>query len=271
MCRMFFDQAIYNTAVAILTAIVTGGFVLVFVEIGNRKNRENDNYRQLMSPFLKKLSAYFRYVNWMNNRISYPKEKNANEQEFHYILNKMAKYGSHLIVSGGDYSVRSFLAKEISEICYGINNIWYYYDRMNPVRLSWYNDSVLSQELIDKELVKLNKSYIKLSGLDQLIKISSDFFIDEYQPIEAELFMHELLQKLYKIQSIFVGLSLFLVLIILCLLLCFSFSVLLIKVLTVLMVCLFGMSLLLLFIDEESQLNTLNLLEEKLIRNKRRK
>ena len=43
---MFFDQAIYNTAVAILTAIVTGGFVLVFVEIGNRKNRENDNYRR---------------------------------------------------------------------------------------------------------------------------------------------------------------------------------------------------------------------------------
>jgi hypothetical protein len=122
---MFFDQTIYNTAVAILTAIVTGGFVLVFVEIGNRKNRENDNYRQLMSPFLKKLSAYFRYVNWMNNRIIYPKDKNANEQEFHYILNKMAKYGSRLIVSGGDYSVRSFSAKKLSEICYEINNIWY--------------------------------------------------------------------------------------------------------------------------------------------------
>ena len=256
---MFFDQAIYNTAVAILTAIVTGGFVLVFVEIGNRKNRENDNYRQ------------FRYVNWVNNRISYPKDKNANEKEFHYILNKMAKFGSHLIVSGGDYSVRSFSAEEMSKICYEINNIWYFYTRMNPQRLSWYDDVVTSQDLIDKELVKLNKSYIKLSGLDQLIKISSDFFIDEYQPIEAELFMHELLQRLYKIQSIFVGLSLFLVLIILCLLLCFSFSVLLIKVLTVLMVCLFGISLLLLFIDEESQLNTLNFLEEKLIRNKKRK
>ena len=268
---MFFDQTIYNTAVAILTAIVTGGFVLVFVEIGNRKNRENDNYRQLMSPFLKKLSAYFRYVNWMNNRISYPKDKNANEQEFHYILNKMAKYGSRLIVSGGDYSVRSFSAEKLSEICYEINNIWYFYTRMNPQRLSWYDDVVAGQDLIDKELVKLNKSYIKLSGLDQLIKISSDFFIDEYQPIEAESFMHELIQRLYKIQSIFVGLSLFLVLIILCLLLCFSFSVLLIKVLTVSMVCLFGMSLLLLFIDEESQVNTLNLLEEKLIRNKKRK
>lgn len=29
-------------ALAIMTSIITGGFVLVFVEIGNRKNREND-------------------------------------------------------------------------------------------------------------------------------------------------------------------------------------------------------------------------------------
>lgn len=28
-------------ALAILTSIITGGFVLVLVEIGNRKNREN--------------------------------------------------------------------------------------------------------------------------------------------------------------------------------------------------------------------------------------
>jgi hypothetical protein len=162
----------------------------------------------------------------MNNRISYPKDKNANEQEFHYILNKMAKYGSHLIVSGGDYSVRSFSAKKLSEICYEINNIWYFYTRMNPQRLSWYDDVVAGQDFIEKELVKLNKSYIKLSGFDQLIKVSSDFFIDEYQPVEAESFMHELLQRLYKIQSIFVGLSLFLVLIILCLLLCLCLTVL---------------------------------------------
>lgn len=36
----------------ILSSIITGGFVLVFVEIGNRKNRENDKYEHIMYPFM---------------------------------------------------------------------------------------------------------------------------------------------------------------------------------------------------------------------------
>ena len=35
-------EILYSTVVAILTAIITGGFILVFVEICNRKNREMD-------------------------------------------------------------------------------------------------------------------------------------------------------------------------------------------------------------------------------------
>lgn len=42
-------------ALAILTSIITGGFVLVFVEIGNRKNRENDKHDQIMAPFMQVL------------------------------------------------------------------------------------------------------------------------------------------------------------------------------------------------------------------------
>lgn len=35
-------NTVQNIAIPILTSIITGGFVLVFVEIDNRKNREND-------------------------------------------------------------------------------------------------------------------------------------------------------------------------------------------------------------------------------------
>ncbi len=55
---------VLSIALAILTSIITGGFVLVFVEIGNRKNRENDKHDQIMAPFMHKLSAYFRYISW---------------------------------------------------------------------------------------------------------------------------------------------------------------------------------------------------------------
>ena len=49
-------EDILPIALAILTSIITGGFVLVFVEIGNRKNRENDRHEQIMTPFYHKLS-----------------------------------------------------------------------------------------------------------------------------------------------------------------------------------------------------------------------
>ena len=57
-------EILYSTVVAILTAIITGGFILVFVEIGNRKNREMDSFYQSADPFMKKLSSYLRMISW---------------------------------------------------------------------------------------------------------------------------------------------------------------------------------------------------------------
>ena len=48
-------------ALAILTSIITGGFVLVFIEIGNRKNRNSDRHEQIMTTFMHKLSSFFRF------------------------------------------------------------------------------------------------------------------------------------------------------------------------------------------------------------------
>ena len=53
---------LFSTVVTILSAIITGGVILVFVEIGNRKNREIDSYQYFVEPFLRKLSAYFRFI-----------------------------------------------------------------------------------------------------------------------------------------------------------------------------------------------------------------
>lgn len=42
---------LFSTVVTILSAIITGGVILVFVEIGNRKNREIDSYQYFVEPF----------------------------------------------------------------------------------------------------------------------------------------------------------------------------------------------------------------------------
>lgn len=245
----------YNTIVTILSAVITGGFVLVFIEIGNRKNRENDRYQLIMEPFMRKLCAYFRYVGRVANRIIYPKRLNDNEQEFKFLVETMERHGSELIIGGGDYALNHFTSKELNFIGYGINNIWYYYDRMRPCNLQWDEDFSGNRKLIDKELVKLDKAYLKEPiDLRQLSSISGDFFMDVYQPIEYEPTNHELLSKLYRGQSILVSLSLFLVLITLCLMISMPLPICFLKAMTILIVLLFGVCLIILFVEEKRQL-----------------
>lgn len=45
------DSLEVQYVLSILTSIITGGFVLVYVEIGNRINRENDRCETLITPF----------------------------------------------------------------------------------------------------------------------------------------------------------------------------------------------------------------------------
>lgn len=119
--------SVQNILLTILTSIIAGGFVLVFVEIGNRKNRENDRYDQIMQPFMHKLSSYLRFLSWSGIHIKYPTVLNCYEDEFKNLVESIGRYGGCAITSGGDYGVGYFSAKQLHKICSDINNIWYYY------------------------------------------------------------------------------------------------------------------------------------------------
>ena len=82
-------------ALAILTSIITGGYVLVFIEIGNRKNRNSDRRNQIMTPFMHKLSSFFRFVNWCHVSIIYPKQLDEKEAQ---IDDKLALVQFHVPV-----------------------------------------------------------------------------------------------------------------------------------------------------------------------------
>lgn len=75
------DQQTFSTALSILTAVITGGYILVYIAIDNRKNRHIDSYNQIMSPFLKSLSAYCRFVTWSKSQLIYSKGKDAYEEK----------------------------------------------------------------------------------------------------------------------------------------------------------------------------------------------
>ena len=239
-------------ALAIMTSIITGGFVLVFIEIGNRKGRENDRHDRLITPFLHKLSAYFRFVNWCRSQIIYPKDDiNGYEKEFRTLVNEMETYGSRLIMSGGDYSIDDFNAKQLNDIALRINNIWYYRDKMRPCRLKWEGRvSYDGTDLIAKELKEINPSYLsEEQNVDLVAKVSGDFYVDVYQPIEYESFRHEAYLKQYNTQTIWVAAFFSFVLLMLCLMLFVKLPVFVLQIASLAVVLMLIASLLTLAID----------------------
>ena len=109
----------------------------MFIELGNRKNREYDSYTQKMEPFINKLSAFFRFICWCKSRVEYQKPIDGYEKQFKNLLDEIGLYGSRLILAGGNFSIDYFAVEELSAIMEKVNQIWYSYDRMERYRLNW--------------------------------------------------------------------------------------------------------------------------------------
>ena len=249
------QESVLNILLPILTSIITGGFILVFVEIGNRKNRENDRYDQIMGPFMHKLSAYFRFIYWCRGRIRYPKELNEYETNFKHLIEGISKYGGKLINSGGDYTIDNFSPKELLEICeYQTSNIWYYYDKMNPCNLIWEDDEV-TKAFITKELKEIFPNYLSHPlNVDLVSNVSGNFYNDIYQPIANETFKHERDIHHYKLQTIIVAISVAFVLVVLCVMLFTYLPIWIMQTVGVITIILLALCVMLLGIETKIQI-----------------
>lgn len=246
---------VQSIALAVLTSIITGGFVLVFVEIGNRKNRENDKHDRIMAPFMHKLSAFFRYISWSRNHIRYPKPLDRYEKKFKELIDEIGGYGGRAITSGGDYGIDYFSAEELDSIAFDINNIWYYHDKMHPCRLVWDERLQGSDNFILKELMEINPIYVK-ETLDVYLvaKVSGEFYTDVYQPIEYEIYRHEAYQKHYKRQTAIVVAFVCFVLLLLSFMLFFKLPIWSLQLGTLLVIMMLVSSLLMLAINIRTQI-----------------
>lgn len=257
-----------SIAISILTSIITGGFVLVLVEIGNRKNRENDRYEQFMCPFMHKMSAYFRFISWSNSHIIYPKSLDDQESRFKELVNKIGGYGGKSIMSGDDYEIDYFSAREIYNIALDINNIWYWHDKMHPNKLNWDN-AFIGADCIKKELKNINPMYLQLPQDANLVaRVSGEFYTDIYQPIEYKTFQHEAYVKFFNRQTLIICSFVGFILLLLVLMLCCGLPEIFIQIGTVAVVVMLLFSLLMLAIDVKTQLKWISIVSNYITNNK---
>lgn len=242
-------------AITILTSVITGGFVLVLVELGNRKNRENDKYEQLMNPFMHKLSAYFRFISWCQGHLEYPKSLTSQEQKFQKLINEFGKYGGQLILHGCDYELDSFTANRLNDIALNINNIWYWYDQMRPCRISWDDRLGTVDEYINKEIKELKLSDHSFpQNVNSVANVSCKFYTEIYQPIEYRTYQYEKYRQIYNSQTWVIWMFVCFPLVVLGSFLWFKPSIIWVQISTTIVILLLICSFLMLAIDMKSQL-----------------
>lgn len=242
-------------AITILTSVVTGGFVLVLVELGNRKNRENDKYEQLMNPFMHKLSAYFRLISWCQGYLKYPKHLSHKEEKFQKLISEIGKYGGKLILQGCDYELDSFTANRLNDIALEINNIWYWYDQMRPCGILWDDKLNAVDEYINKEIKELKLNDISFQqNVYSVADVSGKFYTEIYQPIQYRTYQYERYRQIYNCQTWVIWMFVCFTLVVLDSCLWFKLPIIWLQISTSLVILLLICSLLMLAIDMKSQL-----------------
>lgn len=253
------DSLEVQYVLSILTSIITGGFVLVYVEIGNRINRENDRCETLITPFMRKISAYCRFISYYEPLIiSKECDDNEKEKQKHLksILERIAKKGKNLINSGVNYTVDSFTYNELRMLAEDINNLWFWYEKINPCYMNIDNNGYeVVYKSINEELKEINPMFLSRScDLGLVAELSGGLYIEFERFVEGEIYKHEKEIELYKCQIRGVLVAIILVLILLGMLLLGILPVWLLKILTMVILLFMVAALLMLGIDKKTQI-----------------
>lgn len=115
--------------VSVITALLTGGVIILFLE--NQHVGENviDRYQFIMKPFMHRLSNYFKFLSSAKTFFSIKRGVKNDEAVYALRLNSLmddlGHYAYPCIMSGQDYPTSQFSAKQLDNICNGINNVWH--------------------------------------------------------------------------------------------------------------------------------------------------
>ncbi|WP_216594338.1 hypothetical protein [Segatella maculosa] len=197
-----FSNEHYSIAVTVLTALLTGGFLMLFIE--NRHIGDNvvNRYHFIMTPFMHRLSNFFKFISsakiyYVINRA----DKEVYVHDFKSLLDKMGKYAHPCIMSGQDYPCSKFSAQELEMLCDDINRIWYYWDDKHNYMQGHYvyetdraeRFATLGHEYL-KEVFPKEFDGEKFS-MALISDVSGKFYTDVWQPIQHVPFQYEYWQK----------------------------------------------------------------------------
>ena len=215
--------------IPIIVALLTGGFIILFLENQHIGANVIERYHFVMQPFMHRLSNYFKFLSSAKVYFSINRGTKKEDAEYVFLFNdlmdKLGHFAYPCIVSGQDYPASKFTAKQLENICNDINNVWYYWDRKQNYMIDYCSYDTrkaeqfctLGRECLKEVFpLKYNKQEFSLSLISD---VSGTFFAEIYQPIQHVPYEYEYWCKqekyFQKTTYSIIGLCLFTLLIIL--------------------------------------------------------
>lgn len=195
--------------IPIIVALLTGGFIILFLENQHIGANVIERYHFVMQPFMHRLSNYFKFLSSAKVYFSINRGTKKEDAEYVFLFNdlmdKLGHFAYPCVVSGQDYPASKFTAKQLKNICEEINNVWYYWDRKRNYMIDYCSYDTgkaeqfgtLGREWLDVVFPqKYNKQELSLNLISD---VSGSFFTEIYQPIQHVPYEYEYWCKQEKI------------------------------------------------------------------------
>lgn len=186
--------------ITILAALLTGGFIMLFIESQQIGRNVTERFDFIMNPFFHGFSNYLKFVSFYSSAYHFKGYNDSYINKLQSLIEDITGLAHTPIITGQNYPSDYFKADELNSICEKINNIWYYFDRQHDHvynNLDFDSNTVTHfKDRINGYLTEISSKYRDLPLTKYLLgKVSGDFFTDFYQPIQHICYDYEYWQK----------------------------------------------------------------------------
>lgn len=168
-------------AVNILTALLTGGFLLFFVEVMHVESDVMRSFKSIMNPFYHKLSKLMVFASYMKSSMTIPDTERGKSltEDLDYIR----KAGLVACSSGRD--IPYMKSGDLSSLCEKINDVWYQIDKSSSLSRDIVVHEGYSLTLAAEALSEIDRQYSgKEMNVGTLYMVMGDFYVNHWQPVE---------------------------------------------------------------------------------------
>lgn len=188
-------------AVDILSALLTGGFLLFFVETMHIESDVKQRFKSIMNPFYHKLSKMTVYIGYMRSAMSFPNNERGEwlKKDMSYI----EKTGIIPNTSGRDLPYMK--ADDLGHLCEIINDVWYTLEQSSQLRQEISIDNSFRLDIARKSLEEVSDEYKdSIMDVNLLHKATGDFYCKYWQPVEHCTINYEYWEKKAGISRLFI-------------------------------------------------------------------